>query len=108
MITLTPSAIAKVKEISESEAIGHYNIRLKVIGGGCAGMSNDIYFEDLEPTNLDEVFEHDGVKLIVDALSISYLDGAEVDFVEMEFSSGFKVNNPQVKSTCGCGSSFSV
>ncbi len=108
MITLTPAAIAKAKEISDGEGLGHYNIRLQVKGGGCSGMQNDIYFEDLPPTDMDEIFEHDGIKLIVDPLSLSYVDGAEIDFVSKDYTSGFKVSNPNITAQCRCGQSYSA
>lgn len=106
MITVTPKAIEKIKEISEAEGIGHNCIRIKVLGGGCAGMTNDITFDDLI-SDVDEVFETDGVKLIVDPLSFQYLDSTEIDFMEHSYSSGFKFNNPNVKNSCGCGKSQS-
>jgi iron-sulfur cluster insertion protein len=82
-------------------------LRLRVIGGGCAGFSYDLYFEDA-PTDMDEEFESNGVKLFVDPLSYQYLEDTEIDYVEETHASGFKFNNPKSKGSCGCGSSFSV
>jgi len=107
MFSVTDKAVEKIKEISESEGIGHLNIRLKVIGGGCAGFSYDMFYED-NPTPLDETEEIKGVTIVVDPLSYQYLDGVEIDYVDRDFGSGFKFINPNVKSTCGCGSSFSA
>lgn len=107
MIAVTEKAAIKIKEISESEGIGHLNIRLKVIGGGCAGFSYDMFYED-NVSPMDETEEAHGVTLVIDPLSYQYLDGVEVDYVENHIGSGFKFINPNVKSTCGCGSSFSV
>lgn len=107
MIYMTEKAALKVKEISESEGIGHLSLRIKVVGGGCAGFSYDMYFDD-QTTDLDETSEMDGVKMFIDPLSWQYLDEVCVDYVEGPMGSGFKFINPNVKSTCGCGSSFSA
>ncbi len=107
MITITEKAAEKVQEISSEEDLGGQGLRLRVVGGGCAGFSYDLYFED-KPTEMDEEFESRGVKLYVDPLSYQYLDGTEIDYVESIQGAGFKFQNPNVKSTCGCGSSFSA
>lgn len=107
MIAITEKAAVKVLEIAADEGLEGQGLRLRVIGGGCAGFNYDLYFED-KPTSMDEIFDVNGVKMYVDPLSYQYLDGTEIDFVESDYSSGFKFNNPQIKSTCGCGSSFSV
>lgn len=106
MITLTKRAIDKVKEISESEGIGHCNVRVKIIGGGCAGFTHDMTYED-NINEMDEVFEQDGCKIIVDPLSYQYLEETEIDFVDHPISAGFKFLNPNAKGSCGCGSSVS-
>jgi iron-sulfur cluster insertion protein len=107
MITITEKAAAKVTEIAKDEDLLGQGLRLRVIGGGCAGFSYDLYFED-KPTDMDEQFEDRGIKLYIDPLSYQYLDGTEIDYVEGLHGSGFKFQNPNVKSTCGCGSSFSA
>ena len=107
MITITDKAAAKVKEIAESESLLGQGLRLRVVGGGCAGFSYDLYFEDAT-TEMDEQYESNGVKLYVDPLSHQYLEDTEIDYVEGLHGSGFKFNNPNVKGSCGCGSSFSV
>src|SRR6476620_11345823 len=99
MITITEKAAQKVKEIADAEALQGQGLRLRVVGGGCSGFSYDLYFED-KPTDMDETFEANGVNL--------YLEGTEIDYVEGLHGSGFKFNNPNVKGTCGCGSSFSA
>jgi iron-sulfur cluster assembly accessory protein len=107
MLLITPGAAAKVNEIRDAEGIeGNMALRLRVVGGGCAGFSYDLYFD--EPAEVDREFEAAGVKCIVDEMSLMYLVGTEVDYVEGLQGAGFKFNNPNVKSTCGCGSSFSV
>jgi iron-sulfur cluster insertion protein len=107
MITITEKAAAKVKDIASSEALEGQGLRLRVIGGGCAGFSYDLYFED-KMGEMDEEFESNGVKLYVDPLSFQYLEDTEIDYVEGAHGAGFKFNNPNVKGTCGCGSSFSA
>ena len=104
MITITDKAAAKVKEIATAESLEGQGLRLRVIGGGCAGFTYDLYFED-KPTDMDEQFEDRGIKLYVDPLSYQYLDGTEIDYVEGVHGSGFKFNNPNVTGSCGCGSS---
>ena len=106
MITITEKAASKVREIAESESLDGQGLRLRVVGGGCAGFSYDLYFED-KIDEMDETFEHNGVKLYIDPLSFQYLEATEIDYVEGAHGSGFKFNNPNVKGSCGCGSSVS-
>ena len=107
MLRITPVAASKVNEIREAEGIeSNMALRLRVVGGGCAGFSYDLYFD--EPAEVDRQFEVAGVKCVVDEMSLMYLVGTEVDYVEGLQGAGFKFQNPNVKSTCGCGSSFSV
>jgi iron-sulfur cluster insertion protein len=107
LVSLTPVAAVKVNEIRDAEAIEtEMGLRLRVVGGGCAGFSYDLYFDT--PTEVDQQFEVQGVKVVVDEMSLMYLVGTEIDYVEGLQGAGFKFNNPNVKSTCGCGSSFSV
>ena len=113
MISMTEIAAGKVKEISAEEKLSGQGLRLRVVGGGCAGFSYDLYFEETPAPN-DRIFEVHGIKLYVDPFSYQYLDGTEVDYVEILDAQGklqqggFKFQNPNVKSTCGCGSSFSA
>ena len=107
MLRITPVAAAKVNEIRNAEGIEtNMALRLRVVGGGCAGFSYDLYFD--EPAEVDRQFEVEGVKCVVDEMSLQYLAGTTVDYVEGLQGAGFKFVNPNVKSTCGCGSSFSV
>jgi iron-sulfur cluster insertion protein len=107
MLRITPVAAAKVNEIRAAEGIeSNMALRLRVVGGGCAGFSYDLYFD--EPAEVDRQFEVEGVKCVVDEMSLMYLVGTEIDYVEGLQGAGFKFHNPNVKSTCGCGSSFSV
>jgi len=107
MIQITERAASKVKEIATAESLDGQGLRLRVVGGGCSGFSYDLYFED-KPTDMDETFESNGVMLYVDPLSYQYLEHTEIDYVDELHASGFKFNNPNVKGTCGCGSSFSA
>ena len=104
-VTMTPAAVAKVKEIMESQDPKPAAVRLGVRGGGCSGFSYSMQFE-VEKGAMDKEYEYDGLKVLVDAVSIMYLNGCEVDYLETLEAAGFKFNNPNVKSTCGCGSSF--
>lgn len=107
MLRITPGAATKVNEIRSAEGIENsMALRLRVVGGGCAGFSYDLYFD--EPAEVDRQFEVAGVRCIVDEMSLMYLVGTEIDYVEGLQGAGFKFQNPNVKSTCGCGSSFSV
>ena len=106
-VSFTPTAAAKVNEIRQSEGIENtMALRLRVVGGGCAGFQYDLYFD--EPAEVDRQVEMSGVKVVVDEMSLMYLVGTQIDYVEGLQGAGFKFNNPNVKSTCGCGSSFSV
>ena len=107
MVHITSVAAAKVNEIREAEGIEpNMALRLRVVGGGCAGFSYDLYFDEV--AEVDRQFEIAGVKVVVDEMSLMYLVGTEIDYVEGLQGAGFKFNNPNVKTTCGCGSSFSV
>ena len=107
MVSITERATSKVREIIEAQEPRPAGLRIAVVGGGCSGFSYSMNFED-KPGMLDKAYPSDGFKVFVDQASLLYLDGIEVDFVDSLEGSGFKFNNPQVKSTCGCGSSFSV
>jgi iron-sulfur cluster assembly accessory protein len=106
-ITLTPNATAKVKEIMAQQSPAPAGLRVGVVGGGCSGFSYSMQFEN-SAGMMDKVFNFDGLKVFVDATSVMYLNGCVVDYVETLEGAGFKFENPNVKSTCGCGSSFSV
>jgi len=104
-IELTELAALKIVEIRSSESIeDSYGLRLRVVGGGCSGLSYDLYFD--EPGDTDKAFFSRGIKLLVDPMSLQYLRSTQVDYVEGLQGAGFKFHNPNVKSTCGCGSSF--
>src|SRR5258706_4490935 len=106
-VTLTDNAGTKVKEIMAQQDPVPAGLRIGVVGGGCSGFSYNMSFEN-KPGMIDKVFTFDGLKVYVDATSAMYLNGCVVDYVETLEAAGFKFENPNVKSTCGCGSSFSV
>jgi iron-sulfur cluster assembly accessory protein len=106
-VVLTPSAIAKVKEIMSTQDPVPAGLRIGVVGGGCSGFQYSMSFENAAGM-MDKVVRFDDLKVFIDATSAMYLNGCQVDYVETLEAAGFKFENPQVKSTCGCGSSFSV
>src|SRR6201997_2096482 len=106
-ITLTANAVAKVKEIMAQQTPVPAGLRGGVVGGGCSGFSYSMQFEN-GGGMMDKTFDMDCPKAFVDATSVMYLNGCIVDYVETLEGAGFKFENPNVKSTCGCGSSFSV
>ena len=106
-ISLTPSAVSKVKEIMAQQNPVPAGLRVGVVGGGCSGFSYSMSFEN-GAGMMDKVFDMEGLKVYVDATSVMYLNGCIVDYVESLEGAGFKFENPNVKSTCGCGSSFNV
>ncbi len=107
MVQLTETAIGKVAEILSSQEPKPAGLRISVVGGGCSGFSYSMAFEN-SPGMLDKTYKYGDLAVFVDQASLLYLDGVEVDYVETLEGSGFKFNNPNVKSTCGCGSSFSA
>lgn len=106
-VSLTPRAITKVKEIMAQQNPVPTGLRVGVVGGGCSGFSYSMQFENASGL-MDKVFDMDGLKVYVDSTSVTYLNGCIVDYVETLEGAGFKFENPNVKSTCGCGSSFNV
>jgi iron-sulfur cluster assembly accessory protein len=106
-ISLTANAVAKVKEIMGQQNPTPAGLRVSVVGGGCSGFSYSMSFENGSGL-MDKVFDMGGLKVYVDATSLMYLNGCIVDYIETLEGAGFKFENPNVKSTCGCGSSFNV
>jgi iron-sulfur cluster assembly accessory protein len=106
-VTLTPNAIAKVKEIMATQDPVPAGLRIGVVGGGCSGFQYSMSFEN-QSGMMDKVYKFEDLKVFVDATSAMYLSNCTVDYVETLEAAGFKFENAAVKSTCGCGSSFSV
>ena len=107
MINVSPTAAEKIAELLNEENKVGSGLRVFVQGGGCSGFQYGLMIEEGGGAG-DQVYESNGVRLFVDPVSISYLKGAEVDFVDTVTGGGFTIRNPNATSTCGCGSSFSV
>ena len=97
MVQLTDTAVSKVREILDQQEPKPAGLRIAVVGGGCSGFSYSMAFEN-QPNMLDKTYDYDGLKVFIDQASLLYLDGAKVDYVETLEGSGFKFDNPQVKS----------
>ena len=108
MVQLTSTAVSKVKEIISQQSPVPVGLRVAVVGGGCSGFSHHMACENQVNASSDNVYEFEGLKVLVDQMSEMYLEGVSIDYIETLEGSGFKFNNPNVKSTCGCGSSFTV
>jgi iron-sulfur cluster assembly accessory protein len=105
VLTVTPEAAAKIKELLQARNIPGYALRVFVAGGGCSGLQYGMAFEE-KPQESDTVVEADGVRLIIDPASVLYMGGSTIDFVDNLMSSGFRIDNPNAVATCGCGQSF--
>lgn len=105
VLTITPLAANKVRELMAERELEGYALRVFVQGGGCSGLSYGMAFEE-QIYEQDSVVEADGVRLVIDPMSLSYMAGAEIDFVDSLMGGGFAINNPNALSTCGCGHSF--
>jgi iron-sulfur cluster assembly accessory protein len=109
MINVTPLAAEKINELLADEQKTGAALRVFVQGGGCSGFQYGLMIEeDAASPDADSVIQSNGVTLYVDPISARYLKGAEVDFVDNMAGGGFTIRNPNAKTTCGCGSSFSV
>ncbi len=106
-ITLSDSLVKRIQALRESKGENTLNLRVQVDGGGCQGF--EYKFElTAGVTNDDEIFEKDGVKVIIDSLSLPYLDGSEIHYTDDMVGAHFSVRNPNATSSCGCGTSFSL
>jgi len=105
-INITDRAAEKIKQLLAAEKREGQGLRLKVVGGGCSGLQNKMDFDALRAG--DKVFEKDEAKVLVDMKSLLYLNGTELDYKDGLMQSGFVLQNPNVKRSCGCGVSFSV
>ncbi len=105
-ITLTPRAVTELKDLISTQDKADSALRVWVAGGGCSGLSYGMALDAEAPDAEDQVFEQDGIKIFIDALSLNYMDGSSVDYVEEQLGGGFKIENPNAVSSCGCGSSF--
>lgn len=107
MITITSAAAKKIKTILKEEDPS-LKLRVFVEGGGCTGFQYGFSVEELPPAEDDFTFDKDGVEVVIDSISMQYLSEAEIDYTESLMGSNFTIRNPNVKATCGCGSSFAV
>ncbi|MCZ6620323.1 MAG: iron-sulfur cluster assembly accessory protein [Deltaproteobacteria bacterium] len=105
-VSITERAADKIKKIVAAENKDDQGLRVKVVGGGCSGLQYKLDFDNPRPG--DRIFDKDGAKVIVDMKSLLYVNGTEVDHKESLMESGFIIQNPNVKRTCGCGASFTV
>lgn len=109
VITVTETAATKITDLMLDEKKSEAGLRVFVQGGGCSGFQYGLMIEEgAGDPEADQVFESNGVRLYVDPISLRYLSGAQVDFVDNLTGGGFTIKNPNAKSTCGCGSSFDV
>jgi iron-sulfur cluster assembly protein len=104
-IHLTENAAQAIQDLLEKQKREGFGLRVFVSGGGCQGYQYGMTLEET-PSESDVVRERHGVKLIVDDISVNYLNGASIDYVEDVMESGFKIDNPNAVSSCGCGNSF--
>lgn len=105
-VSITDRAANKIKKVVAAENKDDQGLRVKVVGGGCSGLQYKLDFDNPRPG--DRIFDKDGAKVIVDMKSLLYVNGTELDHKESLMESGFVLENPNVKRTCGCGASFTV
>jgi iron-sulfur cluster assembly protein len=106
-VSMTPVAANRVKELMTTQKVDNAFLRMGVRGGGCSGMTYDLQFDN-ELRKHDKQFEVDGVKVVVDIKSYLYLNGTTLDYVTQGLTGGFTFVNPNAKSSCGCGTSFTA
>jgi len=104
-INITPGAIKRVRSLLQEKDVDGYALRVFVSGGGCSGMQYGMGLEP-EPRETDVRYQFDDVQVVVDPMSMTYLTGATIDYVDDLMAGGFKIENPQAASSCGCGNSF--
>jgi iron-sulfur cluster insertion protein len=107
MITVTDGAAEKVRVLLREQGNDGHGLRLGVMGGGCSGFQYNLDFEEKE-SEMDQVFEINGVKVFIDMKSSLYLNGVTLDYHDGLMGAGFKIENPNARTTCGCGESFSA
>ena len=107
MINVSETAATKINELLTEEGKDGSGLRVFVQGGGCSGFQYGLMIEEAGG-DADQIYESNGVRLFIDPVSVSYLKGAEVDFVDTVTGGGFTIKNPNATSTCGCGQSFSA
>jgi iron-sulfur cluster assembly protein len=108
LIKLTEAAGRKVSQLMQRDGVADGALRVKIVGGGCAGLEYKMDFEKNPPTPKDILIQSAGVRVLVDVKSALYVSGSEIDFKEAMIGGGFKIHNPNATATCSCGESFSV
>ena len=104
---LETGAVAKLRDLVAEEGNPNLMLRVFVQGGGCSGMSYGFTFDEMQNED-DFDFAYEDVKVVVDSMSMQYLQGSSIDYKEDLMGASFVINNPQAQTTCGCGSSFSI
>lgn len=107
-ITITEAAQNQIRQIIKTDSLEGQNLRIGIKGQGCSGFGYDLYFESSEPSNLDEIIKISDITIVIDPISFQYLIGTEIDYIDSILEAGFKFKNPNMKSSCGCGKSFSI
>ena len=107
MISVTELAADKIKSMLESQGQSAYGLRVAVVGGGCSGFQYKLEFEEA-PSEMDQKIETQGVRVFMDPKSCLYLNGVTLDYSDGLMGAGFKIQNPNARTTCGCGESFGV
>ena len=108
MVEISPTAIREIKRLQTNRDNSARSLRLAVRSGGCSGLFYDLKFEELETASSDRSLEIDGIVLKIDLESWQYIEHLKLDYSEDLMGGGFRFNNPQIKSSCGCGISFSA
>lgn len=108
LIKVTEAAGRKVRQLMQRDGVNDGALRVKVVGGGCAGLEYKMDFEKNPPTPKDILIETGGTRVLVDVKSALYVSGSEIDFEDKMIGGGFKIHNPNATATCSCGESFSV
>ena len=106
VVVLTPPALVKIKSMMEKEGKAGYGLRFGVVTGGCAGLSYEMSFQKNHYDN-DRVSEQGGIRIFINEESVAFVQGIVIDYIDTLKESGFKYKNPNAKSSCGCGTSFS-
>lgn len=107
VLTLTAAAVSQLKEVMQQQNLADHVLAIRVVPAGCSGLGYDLNLVK-EGKPGDTTWQQDGITIVTDAISTKYLTGTEMDYVKGDTASGFKFNNPNAKSSCGCGSSFSA
>jgi iron-sulfur cluster assembly protein len=108
LLQVTEAAASRIKQLLDREGkLGTHALRMKVVGGGCSGLSYQLGFDD-QIRESDASIEVGGIRVVVDEKSALYVAGTTLDFVDTLMESGFKIQNPNAKTTCGCGQSFAA